>query len=144
MRWIRVWPASTATVSIPCRCPSRASCSAALKLAASSRMASFTAAPPAGRNSARYSRSTRDSHSASGSGGVLSTSIGRIQDKTDCVVVVLFAGLVEQGEPLAALPPGGAGELEPPPRAVGRVRLPIQPQQVGYELLQRIVGAGGR
>src|SRR5271166_5498350 len=113
-------------------------------MAASSRMANFTAAPPAGRNSARYSRSITDSQSASGSGGVVSTSIGWFQDEANGVVVVLLAGFVEQGQPFATLPPGGPTEFEAASVAVRRVGLPVQPQQVGDEFLLRIVSAGGR
>ena len=56
---------------------------------------------------------------------------------------MLFAGLVEQGQPLAALAPGGPGEFEAMPVASRCIGLPVQPQQVGDKFLLWIVGTGG-
>src|SRR6476646_2400813 len=136
--WMRVRSAVTGTVSMACACPSRTRCSTAVPTTSSSRMANFTAAPPAGTNSVRYSRSTTDSHSASGSGSVVRTSIGRFHDEADGVVVVLLACLIEQGQPPSTLAPSRPAEFEAASAAVGRVGLPIQTQQVGDELLLRI------
>src|SRR3954467_1371818 len=115
IRLTRVRPASTCAVSIPWAFPTLISCSAAALIAGSSRMATFTDAPPPGTKPDRYSRSMTVSHSATGSGAVVSTSIGRLQDEADGVIVVLLAGLVEYGQALAALASGRAAKFEPMP-----------------------------
>src|SRR3954449_10763594 len=144
IRLIRVRPASTRTASMPRARPSSSSRSAAAPIAAWSRMAIFKAPPPSAMKPDRYSRSVTLSHSASGSGVVVSTSTGRLQDKPDGVVVVMVAALVEQGQPLAALASGRAAEFEPVSLTRRGLGLWVEPQQVRHELLLRVVRGGGR
>src|SRR5882757_3379742 len=112
--------------------------------AASSPITNFAAAPPARRKSLKYSRSITGSQSFGCNGSVRISSIAWVRDEPHGVVVVLRAGLVEQGQAFCSLGAGGAAQFETVAAAGAGIGGAVEPQQVDQELLDWIIDCGGR
>src|SRR5208283_333101 len=140
----RVAPALTWTDSIPCRAARVPAAGTSRARAASSATTNLAAAPPAGRYSAKYSPSMICNHRSSFSFWTSRTCIALLGHEPDRVVVVLRAGLIEDGQAPGALGAGRAAKLEPVAAAGAAVGLAIQAQQVAEEFFHRVVGGGGR
>src|SRR5580658_9281440 len=140
----RVAPALRWTDNIPCRAARVPAAGTRRARAGESPTTNFAAAPPAGRYSAKYSCSTVCNHRSSFSGWTSRTCIALLGGEPDRVVVVLRAGLVEDGQAPGALGAGRTAKLEPVAAAGAAVGLAIQAQQVAEEFFQRVVGGGRR
>src|SRR4051812_2388475 len=107
-------------------------------------MTNFAAAPPALRNSAKYSRSITPSQSFGFNGSVRISSIWCVRDKPHGIVIMLGAALIEHRQAFGALGAGGATQFEAVGAGGASVGVAVEAQQIDKEFLDRVIRRRGR